>query len=67
MFALGDVTDVPESKLAFLASKHADVVAANLRALAKAAAAGAGAKAPKLTAWKPGMGMPVQFVSLGRK
>ncbi len=60
LFACGDVTDVPETKLAFLAGKHAELVAKNFRALAKS-----GAKA-KLGAWKPNMGMQVEMVSLGR-
>lgn len=33
VFAIGDVTAVPEMKLARVAQKHADVVAANIRAL----------------------------------
>jgi NADH dehydrogenase FAD-containing subunit len=33
VFALGDLTDVPESKRASAARAHADVVAANIRAL----------------------------------
>lgn len=33
VFAVGDITDVPESKRASAARTHADVVAANLRAL----------------------------------
>ncbi len=60
LFACGDVTDVPESKLAFLAGMHAELVAKNFRALVKS-----GSKA-KLGAWKPAMGMRVELVSLGR-
>lgn len=33
VFAIGDITDVPELKMARLAQKHAEVVAGNIRAL----------------------------------
>jgi NADH dehydrogenase FAD-containing subunit len=33
VFAVGDVTAIPEMKMAFLAQKHAEVVAANIRTL----------------------------------
>ena len=39
VFAVGDVTNTPEQKLAFLAKKHAAVAAANIAALARGAAA----------------------------
>lgn len=61
LFALGDVTNIKEDKLAFLAVKHAQLVAKNLAAVVKG-----GAKA-KLGAWKPGMGMKAMFVSTGRR
>lgn len=65
IFALGDVTNIDEDKVAFLAKQHAGVAAANIAALAAATAA---AKPPPLRAWRPGMGAPrVQLVSLGRR
>lgn len=33
VFAIGDVTAIPELKMAYLAQKHAEVVAANIRTL----------------------------------
>lgn len=75
LFALGDVTDVPEEKLAFLAAQQGALVAGSLAALASAAQAdnGAGREAAlaaagsKLRAWKPSMGIQVMFVSIGRE
>lgn len=63
IFAVGDVTNVQESKLAFLAGKHGELVAKNIVALIKSG------HTAKLKAWKPGMGMPGTFllVSLGKK
>lgn len=70
LFALGDVTDLPEQKLAFLASAHAEVAAANIVACLRAAPNGAGADrlpARMLRSWKPSMGLPVMLVTLGRR
>lgn len=71
LFALGDVTDVQEEKLAFLAAQQATLVAANLTALAAAAAAGGEAAmqaaGSKLRCWRPSAGIQVLFVSIGRK
>jgi NADH dehydrogenase FAD-containing subunit len=71
LFALGDVTDVPEEKLAFLAAQQGSLVADSIAALAAARAAGGAAAveaaAAKLRPWRPSMGMQVMFVSLGRK
>jgi NADH dehydrogenase FAD-containing subunit len=75
IFAVGDVTDVPEEKLAFLASQQGNLVATNISALAAAAAATAGgdvgqvlqAGSCKLRSWTPSAGMQVMFVSIGRK
>eukprot|EP00775_Hariotina_reticulata_P002211 gene2211-2526_t len=63
LFAVGDVTDVKEEKLAFLAAKQGELVAASLHALLKAPA---NAAAPRLGIWKPSMGVPVMMVTLGR-
>jgi NADH dehydrogenase FAD-containing subunit len=57
LFALGDVTDVPEEKLAFLAKKQGDLVAGNITTLAAAAAAvgaAAGAAAAAAAGTSPG-------------
>jgi NADH dehydrogenase FAD-containing subunit len=74
LFALGDVTDVQEEKLAFLAAQQATLVAANLTALAAAAAAAATvgdasmqAAGSKLRCWRPSAGIQVLFVSIGRE
>jgi NADH dehydrogenase FAD-containing subunit len=83
LFALGDVTDVPEEKLAFLAKKQGDLVAGNITTLAAAAAAGTPAAAaagtasardealqaanPRLRAWWPSAGLQVMLVSIGRE
>ncbi|ERN16107.1 hypothetical protein AMTRI_Chr11g95260 [Amborella trichopoda] len=57
VFAIGDITNVPEIKQGFYAQKHAAVVAKNLKALIK------GGK--KLTDYCPGTTMAM--VSLGRR
>ncbi|KAG1657550.1 hypothetical protein FOA52_005436 [Chlamydomonas sp. UWO 241] len=59
VFALGDVCDVKETKLAYYAGLHGVHTAANVAMLAKS---GDGAK---LKAWKPYGGTKVMFVSLG--
>ncbi|KAG2433696.1 hypothetical protein HXX76_008066 [Chlamydomonas incerta] len=65
MFALGDVNNVPEAKLGFLAAKQAEMAAASLQALARARATGG--PPPKLQRWKPNGGGPaVMIVTLGR-
>jgi NADH dehydrogenase FAD-containing subunit len=81
VFAAGDCTDVPEEKLAFLASAHGELVANNVVALAKARRAAAAAAAseaafsssppvapppPVLRTWRPSSGLPVCIVTLGR-
>jgi NADH dehydrogenase FAD-containing subunit len=70
LFALGDVTDVPEEKLAFLAAKQAHVVAASLAALAAASGGSTAvqaAAARRLGVWRPSAGLRVMLVTLGRK
>ncbi|PNW76355.1 hypothetical protein CHLRE_12g556228v5 [Chlamydomonas reinhardtii] len=62
MFALGDVNNVPEAKLGYLATEHGKLVAVSLKALISAKPGAS----PKLGAWKPGMGNQVMIVSLGR-
>nr|XP_010927066.1 apoptosis-inducing factor homolog B [Elaeis guineensis] len=59
IFAIGDITDVPEIKQGFLAQKHAMVVVKNLKQLIK------GAGDNKLVTYKPSSAMAI--VSLGRK
>lgn len=59
VFAIGDITDVPEIKQGFLAGKHAMVVARNLKLLMK------GANEGRLAKYKPSS--PMAIVSLGRK
>nr|CAD1818020.1 unnamed protein product [Ananas comosus var. bracteatus] len=59
IFAVGDITDIPELKQGFLAQRHAMVAAKNLKLLA------AGAKEGKLASYKPGSAMAM--VTLGRK
>ena len=64
IFAVGDVNNVPEQKLAFLAKKQAELTAKNLLAVIQAEEKG---KTAKLSAWWPSAGMSVQFVSIGRR
>lgn len=59
IFAIGDITDVPEMKQGYLAQKHASVVAKNAKLLM------AGGKESKMASYQPGSA--VAIVSLGRK
>ncbi|KAJ8440731.1 hypothetical protein Cgig2_005462 [Carnegiea gigantea] len=59
IFAVGDITNIPELKQGFAAMKHAQVVAKNLRTLL------GGGSVDKLSAYKPGRAVAV--ISLGRK
>ncbi|KAG0448756.1 hypothetical protein HPP92_027658 [Vanilla planifolia] len=59
IFAIGDITDVPELKQGFLAQKHASVVAKNLTLLIK------GTPVKKLATYTASP--PIALVSLGRK
>ncbi|OWM64077.1 apoptosis-inducing factor 2-like [Punica granatum] len=59
VFAIGDITDVPELKQGYLAHAHAEVTVKNLKVLMS------GGKGPKLATHKPGSAMAL--VSLGRK
>ncbi|KAK8954490.1 hypothetical protein KSP39_PZI001674 [Platanthera zijinensis] len=59
IFAIGDITDVPELKLGFLAEKHAGVVAKNVKLSIK------GAPEKKFAVYKASP--PIAMVSLGRK
>ncbi|XVF19640.1 hypothetical protein REPUB_Repub11eG0128100 [Reevesia pubescens] len=59
IFAIGDITDIPEVKQGYLAHKHALVVAKNLKLLM------AGGKERKMSTYEPGSAMAM--VSLGRK
>lgn len=59
IFAIGDITDVPEIKQGYLAQKHALVAAGNLKVLM------AGGKERKMSSYKPGS--TTAIVSLGRR
>lgn len=59
IFAIGDITNIPELKQGYLAMKHADLTAKNMRLLLK------GGSEKKLGAYKPAP--PMAFVSLGKK
>ncbi|XP_037445839.1 apoptosis-inducing factor homolog B-like [Triticum urartu] len=59
IFAIGDITDIPEIKQGYLAQKHALLVAKNLKLLIK------GAPPSKLATYSTGF--PLAIVSLGRK
>ncbi|XP_065868977.1 uncharacterized protein [Euphorbia lathyris] len=59
IFAIGDITNIPEMKQGYLAQKHAEVVAKNLKLLM------AGGKECKMAVYKPGS--EIAIVSLGRR
>ncbi|KAK9733154.1 hypothetical protein RND81_04G047400 [Saponaria officinalis] len=59
IFAIGDITNISELKQGYLAMRHAELVAKNVRLLLK------GATENKLAAYKPAR--PIAFVSLGKK
>ncbi|GMG99497.1 hypothetical protein Nepgr_001337 [Nepenthes gracilis] len=59
IFGIGDITNIPEIKQGFLAIRHAEVAARNLKLLLK------GRNETKLVSYKPGR--PMAFVSLGRR
>lgn len=59
IFAIGDITNIPELKQGYLAQRHALVVAKNLKLLM------AGGKESKMSTYAPGSA--VALVSLGRK
>ncbi|GAB2218922.1 hypothetical protein Droror1_Dr00002155 [Drosera rotundifolia] len=59
VFAIGDITSIPEIKQGFYAMKQAEVAAKNIRLLL------GGGNESKLVGYWPGK--PVAFVSLGRK
>lgn len=58
IFAIGDITDIPEIKQGYLAHKHALLVAKNLRLLIK------GSPNSKLETYSPGFALAL--ISLGR-
>lgn len=60
IFAIGDITNIPEMKQGYLAQKHASVVAKNLKLLMN------GAKESELAKYKP-PSSAMAIVSLGRK
>lgn len=59
IFAIGDITDIPELKQGYLAQGHAAIVAKNLKLLFK------GQNESKLSTYKPAK--PFALVSLGKK
>ncbi|CAN0923452.1 Ferroptosis suppressor protein 1 [Linum grandiflorum] len=59
VFAIGDITDVPEMKQGYLAQSHATVVAKNLKVMMSSG------KQCRLSSYKPGLEMAI--VSLGRR
>ncbi|KAM7276116.1 hypothetical protein ACFE04_017982 [Oxalis oulophora] len=59
IFAIGDITDVPEMKQGYLAERHAAVVAKNIKLMI------AGGDESKLSIYKPSP--DIGLVSLGRK
>jgi NADH dehydrogenase FAD-containing subunit len=59
IFAIGDITDVPEMKQGYLCERHAGVVAKNIKLLMS------GGDESKLAVYKPGA--DIALVSLGRK
>ncbi|XP_044469244.1 apoptosis-inducing factor homolog B-like [Mangifera indica] len=59
IFAIGDITDIPEAKQGYLAQKHALVTAKNIKLLSD------GQKESKLATYQPGS--TIAIVSLGRK
>ncbi|WOL03513.1 apoptosis-inducing factor [Canna indica] len=59
VFAIGDITDIPERKQGVVAQRHSMVVAKNLKALLK------GGKEVKLGKYRPSMS--ITMVSLGKK
>ncbi|KAK9804253.1 hypothetical protein WJX72_003568 [[Myrmecia] bisecta] len=62
MFAIGDCTNIPETKLGFLAKTQAGVLAKNLKTMLAA-----GPSKAQLKTYKAGGGMPqVMLVTLGR-
>ncbi|KAJ4720551.1 Apoptosis-inducing factor like [Melia azedarach] len=59
VFAIGDITDIPEIKQGYLAQRHALLTAKNLKLLIM------GRNENKMAAYRPGY--PIALVSLGRK
>ncbi|CAL0329011.1 unnamed protein product [Lupinus luteus] len=60
IFAIGDITDIPEIKQGFLAQKHAEVVVKNLKVIME------GGRECRLVTYKP-LSSVLAIVSLGRK
>lgn len=59
VFAIGDITDIPELKQGYLAQRHAEVTVKNLKLLMT------GGRESKMATYKPGSA--IALVSLGRK
>ncbi|KAL5709155.1 hypothetical protein ACHQM5_019875 [Ranunculus cassubicifolius] len=61
IFAVGDITDIPEIKQGYLAQEHSKVAAKNIELLVK------GGDEKKMAVYKASTGKPIALVSLGRK
>lgn len=61
IFAIGDITDIPEIKQGYPAQKHAEVVATNLKLLM------GGGKESKMATYEPQSMKAIVSVSLGRR
>ncbi|CAF1708491.1 hypothetical protein Bca4012_006246 [Brassica carinata] len=59
VFAIGDITDIPEMKQGYIAEKHASVATKNIKLLMS------GGNEKKLSSYKPGS--DIAIISLGRK
>ncbi|CAA0384418.1 unnamed protein product [Arabidopsis thaliana] len=59
VFAIGDITDVPEMKQGYIAEKHASVATKNIKLLMS------GGNEKKMSTYKPGP--DIAIISLGRK
>ncbi|KAK6790341.1 hypothetical protein RDI58_014141 [Solanum bulbocastanum] len=59
VFGIGDITDIPELKLGYLAQRHAGIAAKNIRLLMK------NANDNNLNVYKPAL--PLSLIALGKK
>uniref|UniRef100_A0A1J3EB76 Apoptosis-inducing factor-like protein A n=1 Tax=Noccaea caerulescens TaxID=107243 RepID=A0A1J3EB76_NOCCA len=60
VFAIGDITNIPEMKQGYIAENHANVVVKNIKAMMSSSG-----KKKKMSSYKPGP--EIAIVSLGRK
>lgn len=61
IFAIGDITDIPEIKQGYLAQEHAKAVAKNIKLLMS------GGNESKMAIYKAAKGNAIALISLGRK